>query len=100
VYSVEDNSTDPTDEMSAQDVQPTPATPVAPPTYPVHLKRCERQLPRKYVIATTPSANSLKIKVEIVTADTQEAKSIEALLDCGANGLFIDWDYVWCHMQM
>jgi hypothetical protein len=72
VYSVEDNSTDLTDEMTAQDVQPTLATPVAIPTYQVCLKHWERQLPRKYVIAATPSANSLKIKVEIVTTDTQE----------------------------
>ena len=94
VYSVEDNSTDLTDEMTAQDVQPTLAPPPATPTHQVRLKRWERRLPRKYVIATTPSANSLKIKVEIVTTDTQEAKSVEALLDCGADGLFIDRDYV------
>jgi hypothetical protein len=80
--------------MIAQDVQPTPAPPLATPTHQVHLKRWERRLPRKYVIAATPSANSLKIKVEIVTTDTQEAKSVEALLDCGADGLFIDQDYV------
>jgi hypothetical protein len=94
MYSVEDNSTDLTDEMTAQDVQPTPAPPIATPTHQVRLKRWERRLLRKYVIATTPSPNSLKIKVEIVTTDTQEAKSIEALLDCGADGLFIDRDYV------
>ena len=46
------------------------------------------------MVATTPFANSLKIKVEIVTADTQEAKSLNALLDCRANRLFIDRDYV------
>ena len=46
------------------------------------------------MIATTPSPNSLKIKVEIVTTDTQKAKSIKALLDCRADGLFVDWDYV------
>jgi hypothetical protein len=100
VYSVEDNSTDLTDEMIAQDVQPTPETPEPPPTpkasptYPVRLKRWERRLPRKYVVAATPSANSLNIKVEIVTTDTQETKSMKALLDCGADGLFIDRDYV------
>ncbi len=97
VYSVEDNSTDLTDEMTAQDVQPTPEplpTPKASPTYPVRLKRWERRLPRKYVVAATPSANSLNIKVEIVTTDTQETKSVKALLDCGADGLFIDRDYV------
>ena len=100
VYSVEDNSTDLTDEMTAQDVQPTPETPetsrapATSPVYPVHLKRWERWLPQKYVIAATPSANSLDIKVEIVTTDTQETKSMKTLLDCGADGLFIDRDYV------
>ena len=56
VYSVEDNSTDLTDEMTAQDVQPTPETPETPatlkasPTYPVRLKNWERRLPQKYVL--------------------------------------------------
>jgi hypothetical protein len=90
VYSVEDNSTDLTDEMIAQDMQPT----LTSPTYPVRLKRWERQLLRKYVVASTPSANSLDIKVEIVTTDTQETKSLKALLDCRADGLFMDRDYV------
>src|SRR5882672_3313703 len=97
VYSIEDNSTDLTDKMTAQDVQQTPTTPETPrasPTYPVRLKRWERRLPRKYMVAATPSANSLNIKVEIVTTDTQETKSMKALLDCGADGLFIDRDYV------
>jgi hypothetical protein len=83
--------------MIAKDVQPTPEAPPTPatsPTYPVCLKHWERRLPQKYVIAATPSANSLDIKVEIVTTDTQETKSMKALLDCGADGLFIDHDYV------
>jgi hypothetical protein len=81
VYSVEDNSTDLTDEMTAQDMQSTPTSPTSPTsTYPVRLKRWERRLPRKYVVAATPSANSLDIKVEIVTTDTQETKSLKALL--------------------
>jgi hypothetical protein len=46
------------------------------------------------VVAATPSANSLNIKVKIVTTDTQETKSVKALLDCGADGLFIDRDYI------
>ena len=46
------------------------------------------------MVTTTPSANSLNIKVEIVTTDTQETKSVKALLDCGADGLFMDRDYV------
>jgi hypothetical protein len=47
------------------------------------------------MVTATPSVNSLDIKVEIVTTDTQETKSLKALLDCGADGLFMDWDYVW-----
>jgi hypothetical protein len=64
------------------------------PVYPPRLKRWERRLPRRYIIASTPSANSLDIKVEIITTDTQETKSVNALIDCGATGLFIDQDYV------
>src|SRR6266436_6287035 len=91
VYSVKDNSMEPIDEMTARDVQPTLATPATPatpgtpmtsPTCPVHLKRWEKRLPRKYVVTATPSANSLDIKVEIVTTDTQENKSVKALLNC------------------
>src|SRR6266481_2921225 len=84
--------------MTAQDVQQTlktPPTPKASPTYPVRLKCWERRLPWKYMVAATPSTNSLNIKVKIVTTDTQETKSVKALLDCRADGLFIDWDYVW-----
>src|SRR5712672_3605731 len=72
----------------------SPPTPKACLTYPIHLKRWERRLPWKYVVAATPSVNSLNIKVEIVTTDTQETKSVKALLECGADGLFIDRDYV------
>ena len=46
------------------------------------------------MIASTPSANSLDIKVEIVTTDTQEIMSIKALINSRATGLFIDWGYV------
>ena len=46
------------------------------------------------MVAATPSTSSLDIKVEIVTTDTQETKSMKALLGCGADGLFIDWDCV------
>ena len=56
---------------------------------PLRLPRWERRLPRKYVVASTPSANSLSLTVEIMTADTQETKSVKALLNCGATGLFL-----------
>jgi hypothetical protein len=97
VDSVEDNSTppsDPADETTiAPDVQLTPMTP-SHRVYPPRLKRWERRLLRRYIIASTPSANSLDIKVEIIAMDTQETKSVNALIDCGATGLFIDRDYV------
>jgi hypothetical protein len=46
------------------------------------------------VVASTLSDNSLHLKVEIVTTDTQKVKSVDALVDCKATGLFLDRDYV------
>jgi hypothetical protein len=46
------------------------------------------------VVTSTPSENSLHLKVEIVTMDTQHLISFMALLDCGATGLFIDQSFV------
>ena len=37
---------------------------------------------------------SLTLKIELQTTDTGETKSIRALLDSGATGMFIDRDYV------
>ncbi|KAH0587922.1 hypothetical protein H2248_006673 [Termitomyces sp. 'cryptogamus'] len=54
----------------------------------------ERCLPHHYVVASTPSTNSLKLQVEIETMDTQQIQSVVALLDSGATGLFLDTDYV------
>jgi hypothetical protein len=42
------------------------------------------------MVASTPSENSLRLKVEIVTMDTQQLISFMALLDCGATSLFVD----------
>ena len=39
-------------------------------------------------------ACSLKLKVELEATDTGEVKSVSALLDSGATGMFIDRDYV------
>jgi hypothetical protein len=96
VDSVEDDpetSPDPTNEtMTAADVQPTHTT---IPSSPIHLPclpHWERRLPHKYVVASTPLENSLHLKVEIVTMDTQQLTSFMALLDCGATGLFVDMD--------
>jgi hypothetical protein len=46
------------------------------------------------VVASTPSPKSLHLKVELQTTDTGEVLATNALLDCGATGLFIDTEYV------
>src|SRR6267154_4460809 len=97
VDSVEENSTPPSNPTGkptiAPDVQSTPTTP-SHPVYPPRLKRWERRLPRKYVVTSTPSENSLHLKAEIVTTDTQQLISFMALLDCKATGIFVDKDFV------
>jgi hypothetical protein len=42
----------------------------------------------------TPSENSLNINVKIETTDTAMKRSANALVDCGATGLFVDAEYV------
>src|SRR5882757_10175285 len=64
------------------------------PVYPPRLKRWEWRLPRLYVVASTLLENSLHLKVEIVTTDTQQLISFMALLDCGATSLFVDRGFV------
>jgi hypothetical protein len=94
---VEENLTppsDPTDEtMIDPDVQSMPTTP-SHPVYPPHLKQWEQRLLCKYVVASTPSKNSLHLKIEVVTMDTQQLISFMALFNCGATGLFMDKGFV------
>ena len=56
----------------------------------VHLRNWEKRLPKKYVVAATPSPKSLVIKVEIQTTDTAEVKLGPALVECGATGPFMN----------
>jgi hypothetical protein len=58
------------------------------------LANWERRLPKKFIITTTPSKNSLNIDVEIETMDTAMKRNINVLVDCGATGLFVDTEYV------
>jgi hypothetical protein len=58
------------------------------------LANWERRLPKKFIIATTPSENSLHINVEIETTDTAMKRNVNALVDCGATCLFVDTEYV------
>ena len=50
----------------------------------VHLHKWEKQLPKQYVIASTPGPKSLVIKVEIQTTDMAKVKMGPALVDSGA----------------
>ena len=51
-------------------------------------------MPKKLIIATTPSKNLLHIDVEIEMTDTAMKRNVNALVDCGATGLFVDTEYV------
>jgi hypothetical protein len=57
----------------------------------------ERALPAKLVIGMLggkETSRSLSLKVSLETTDTGDVKSVNALLDSGATGMFIDRDYV------
>ncbi|GLB45153.1 hypothetical protein LshimejAT787_2000580 [Lyophyllum shimeji] len=58
------------------------------------LPRWEKRLPRSFTLAATPSRNSLILRVEVVTTDTQEILGLKALLDSGASGLFLHIRFV------
>jgi len=61
----------------------------------IHLAGWECQLPHRYIIASTPSTNSLDINVEIETMDTGIKHCTRSLVDCSAMGLFMDTE--WAH---
>ena len=50
-------------------------------------------MPESYRISTIGESNSLKLKVELETMDTSERKSVNSLVDSGANREFIDREY-------
>jgi hypothetical protein len=69
------------------------------PNHPHHIQipKWQRRLPQHYVIASSPSANSFDLNVDIQTMDTGKVHAMSALLDCGMTGLFIDTNFVQCH---
>ena len=67
---------------------PEPPRPRTPPK-----KKWERRLPRQYIVASSPGANSLDIDVEIETTDTGIKRAVKALVDCGATGQFMDKEW-------
>lgn len=84
--SSEVNDSDSTDELTEDKQTPSTSRPRIP--------KWERRLPNRYVVASTPTARSLNLKVEIQTTDFGEVFATDALVDCGATGLFIDTEYV------
>jgi hypothetical protein len=54
----------------------------------------EHQLPKHDVVASTPGPKSLHLKVELQTTNMGEVLATNALLYCGATGLFINAEYV------
>ena len=84
--------------------EPVESPPVIPPkTDPPAPSRkrkpnWEKHIPGHLVIDTLDEKEgrhrSLTLKIELQTTDTAETKSVTALLDSGATGMFIDWEYV------
>ncbi|KNZ81708.1 hypothetical protein J132_10988, partial [Termitomyces sp. J132] len=68
-----------------------------PPNSHLWIPVWEHYLPHCYIVASTPSANSLKLQVEIEMTDTQQTQSVVTLLDSGTTGLFLNTDYVQQH---
>ena len=58
------------------------------------IAKWERRLPKRYILASTPSSDSISLGVTLQTTDTGETHATPALLDCGATGLFVDAQYV------
>ena len=62
-----------------------------PPAQMTRRPKWERKLPETLKIdAAEPGSNSLYLRVEIESTETQRKQGIHALVDCGATGLFID----------
>src|SRR3981189_2220548 len=90
---VVDQCEDATSVFDCVKVVPQPSPP-PPKIARIRLANWERRLPKRFVIATTTSDNSLNIDVEIETMDTAMKCNTSALVDCGATGLFVDTEYV------
>ena len=84
--------------------EPVESPPVVPPkTDPPAPSRkwkpnWEKRIPGHLVIDTLDEKEgrhrSLTLKIELQTTDMAETKSVTALLDSGATGMFIDQEYV------
>ena len=64
-----------------------------PKNPPPWLKCREQALLKHFVMASTPSANLVNLKVEIQTTEMIEVRGLIMLIDSGVTGLFIDNDF-------
>ena len=79
------------------EIAETPEVMHKPQTDPpwAHHPKWERHLPPQLIIAASrDNPKSLWLKVEVETTDTAEVKSLNSLMDSGATGKFIDWQYI------
>src|SRR3981189_977132 len=90
---VVDQCEDATSVFDCVKVVPQPSPP-PPKTARIRLANWECRPPKKFIIATTRSDNSLDIDVEIEMTDTAMRRNTSALVNCGATGLFVDTEYV------
>ncbi|KAG5732574.1 hypothetical protein E4T56_gene16846 [Termitomyces sp. T112] len=76
--------------------EPLPSSPT-PPKVQQHSPAWACQMFQQYVMASSSSAHSLCLDVEIKTMDTQQNCGVTALLNSRATGLFLDLEFVKCH---
>ena len=80
------------DSANHYELKAIPYTPPQPQLS--HCPKWERRLPKHYVVAENPSANSFELKVSIQTTDMGKIHATTALLDSGVMGLFVNTDFV------
>ena len=85
VDEIHDDDSDQSDDSS--DAKQT--TPVTIRTIRRFRPQWERRLPSSYKISALPGKLSLDIPVEVQSTDTQHRCTLQALVDCGATGVFM-----------
>ena len=71
---------------------PGPDVPI-PPSTRERKRGWERCLPSRYTISAVPGPNTLYLDVELESTDSALRLTSEALLDSGATGVFVDWNW-------